>query len=896
MIRDAGIPQTKQVGLIINTLRGSAADWAVLKESSFKNVDDFKNAFMKRYWNAEQERETFLNLKYGRYEKGNRADYFLKLAKESTYLSNGFSECDTVELIAQHFPPDIRRGILNSGYRDFEDVELFLRKIDKTYTEEGSRVANGNQQRIQTTNNDRRGFQNWRQRDEARAVARDEQGQAPAAGGNENRHDMNVTTVFNSDIEPDLLVEPEVVEDIPMLPKLPCVDLDVGGCIKINALIDSGSQYNCISEECHTKIEKMGVNAPAFPTKNFEISTALKRKSCRIKKQVLLSCKIKNICFDVQFIIVPGLNRDLILGLAWFHEFKVLLKMSENILEFTKEGETVKVNIDDKSEREGLEVNEVKQLNDVSVQSGSRKQIDYYTENQRRELAFSSTGFSQKNKQNLFSLLNKYQNLFSDQPGLTNKYEHEIKLKDYSPFFQASYPVPHAYLASVRKQIQEMLDWGVIAPQQTEYVNPLVVVIKKDKSVRICLDARYLNGRMVQDHVLPPNPETILFNFEKNCCLSTMDLTSSYWQVPIRQEDQKYTGFLFEGMTYVFKVLPFGLSTSVGSFIRCLDILLGPEIGTFAIPYVDDILIFSKGAEEHLKHLNIIFRRLLEGGVTVKLRKCMFARENVKFLGHILTSETVYVDPDRIKAIREFPVPRNPKHLKSFLGICNYDRRFLENYSGMTVPLLRLLKKSTPWRWTQIEQKTFEEIKEAYLKVTVLYHPIRGARFYIQTDSSYYALGAYLFQIDPETKEKRILAFMSKTLNKNELHFGKLRKETLLSKLLLPDDMTTMKDQNELIVLARERMLTKAERRREFHDRNKKFAKFNVGDWVLVRSHPQSSAEHDKIKKFFLLYKGPYKIKNKFSNSFELVNEQDASIGVYNLFNLKKYVPRCENL
>lgn len=148
-----------------------------------------------------------------------------------------------------------------------------------------------------------------------------------------------------------------------------------------------------------------------------------------------------------------------------------------------------------------------------------------------------------------------------------------------------SYPILHVYKDEVKSQIQEMEKWRVIGLCRTEYISPLVAVKKKDESVRVCIDARYLNSQMEKDHVMPHNPNE--------------NPSSSYWQIPIRPGSQKYTSFLYEGILYVFQRLPFGLQTSLGSFIKGLEAVLGNEVGDWSIGYVDDRLIYSESPEIH---------------------------------------------------------------------------------------------------------------------------------------------------------------------------------------------------------------------------------------------------------------------------------------------------------
>lgn len=323
-----------------------------------------------------------------------------------------------------------------------------------------------------------------------------------------------------------------------------------------------------------------------------------------------------------------------------------------------------------------------------------------------------------------------------------------------------------------------MEEWNIIECRQTEYVSPLVIVRKKDGCIRVCLDARFLNNRMVKDHVNPPNPTDLLFEFTTGQVLSSVDLTASYWQIKILPEHQKYTGFSFDGHTYVFKVLPFGLSTSVGSFIRCLTKILGTETNSFVIPYVDDLLIFSKDFYTHMQHLRVVFQKFREAKITIKLSKSKFVSEKIKFLGHIISDQGVEMDPERIRAIKELPAPTNITRLRSFLGLVNYDHRFCRNFSALTVPLLRLLKKGQCWKWGQIEIEAFEGIKSAFLAVTMLKHPNVAYPFYIQTDASSFGLGAILYQTD-DSGNRNVIAYASRTLKPNELPYTVTEKELL---------------------------------------------------------------------------------------------------------------------
>jgi hypothetical protein len=151
---------------------------------------------------------------------------------------------------------------------------------------------------------------------------------------------------------------------------------------------------------------------------------------------------------------------------------------------------------------------------------------------------------------------------------------------------------------------------------------------------------------------------------------------------------------LFNGQSYTYQVLPFGLKTAVGSFCRAMNVILGPEVREFTVNYIDDLLIVSDSFEQHLEHLDKVLSRLQDAKMTINLEKSSFLQEEVRFLGHILSSNGVGTDPEKVKAIQEFPVPKTPKHLRAFLALCGYYRRFSDRYSDAVVPLTRLLRRT----------------------------------------------------------------------------------------------------------------------------------------------------------------------------------------------------------
>lgn len=771
---NAGVPECRRVNLAINALRGSASVWGDVKRAEFVDFEEFKRLFLARFWGAEKEREAYQRLQFGNYQSGSRADYFMNMLRESRYISNKIKETDVVKLLINHFPSDIKRGIVISGLHTVDEIDEYLRAVDATETNNADGRNNHNNGSRQHTN------YNWRRNgnngDRNNENSRNENNRGREHRGAETReregeNEREVATMFNTNGE-DLLEEKQIT--LRTVNEMPVIKGEVEEKL-IEILVDSGSQVTCVSKEFLETLRE-GKQLLTLPVNATTVVGALNRRSQKVSEQVFLHFKVNEVEFEVVCLVIPTLVRKVILGCDWLFKHAVVINFAEQCLKVEVEGVPQYFPfVSQEIEGEDIKIEE------VMIGEDNEKQLDYpvakcYEVEEIRKIAEKAERFKGQDKEILCELLLKNRKLFSDEPGLLNNYTHKVKLHDYSPFYVKSYPIPYKYKKEVDEQMKEMERWGVISKQPTEYVSPLVIVKKKCGSPRVCLDARFINKRMEKDHVIPPSPGELLFNFSKNQFLSTLDLTASYWQIPIDVEDRKYLGFNYQGHTYVFNVLPFGLTTSVGSFIRGLDAVLGDEVEDFVIPYVDDLLIYSPDADSHLHHLEVVCNKLSKAGMTVKLRKCCFAREQVNFLGHIITSEGLQIDPTRVSSIQNFRTPRNIKELRSFLGLVNYDRRFVEHFSYLTLGLNHLLKKNSKWFWGRKEQEVFEEIKAAFTRTMELKHPNCNVPFCLNTDASAFAIGACLYQVN-ERGERDVIAYYSRSLKGPELNYTVTEKE-----------------------------------------------------------------------------------------------------------------------
>lgn len=206
--------------------------------------------------------------------------------------------------------------------------------------------------------------------------------------------------------------------------------------------------------------------------------------------------------------------------------------------------------------------------------------------------------------------------------------------------------------------------------------------------------------------------------------------------------------------------------------------MLGPEVRAFTSNYIDDLLVSSETFSLHLEHLRQVLQRLKAGVMTVNLDKCRFVRNEVPFLGHILTPTGIKMDTDKMKSIREFPRPTKVKYLRAFLGLCNFYKRFCKNYSEYTHGIRHLLRKNARWKWGEAEERCFNVLKDKFIESVMLIHPDLTKDFVLDSDSSYFALGGVLYQ-ETTDGEIGVVAFISRSLRGPELNYTTTEKELL---------------------------------------------------------------------------------------------------------------------
>ncbi|CAK1590402.1 unnamed protein product [Parnassius mnemosyne] len=371
----------------------------------------------------------------------------------------------------------------------------------------------------------------------------------------------------------------------------------------------------------------------------------------------------------------------------------------------------------------------------------------------------------------------RYPEVFSNKLGKFNKYRVKLKLKDdVKPIFCKARPIAFALRDKVDKEITRLVDLGVLKPvSHSEYASPIVPVLKNNGSVRLCADYSVtINKQLLIEQYPLPTVHELFSRLYGGQQFSKIDLSMAYNQFLLDEESQPVTCINTHRGLFNYTRLVFGLSSAPSIFQRAMETTLSGLDGVLCL--LDDILVTDQTPGGHLKKLNIVLQRLQDAGLTVQKDKCDFFKNEVKYLGYIITKNGLQKDPEKVKAIADAPIPSDVNTLQSFLGLVNYYRNFVAGASCILSPLYDLLKKGVKWNWSTSHQQAFDKIKKCLTSDQVLTHFNSNAKIVLIVDAFPCGLGAILSQIDNEGLERPV-AFASRTLNAAEKNYSQIQKE-----------------------------------------------------------------------------------------------------------------------
>ena len=323
---------------------------------------------------------------------------------------------------------------------------------------------------------------------------------------------------------------------------------------------------------------------------------------------------------------------------------------------------------------------------------------------------------------------------------------------------------------TLREYITDLLARGVIRPSTSSCSAPVLFAPKKDGTLRLCIDYRGLNAITKKNRYPLPLIEDVIHSMRGSKIFTKLDLRDAYHNIRIAAGDEWKTAFRTKYGLFEYTCVPFGLANAPPTFQAFVDTVFGDLLYKAVVVYLDNILIYSCNEVEHQELVTDVLRRLKKNHLYAKLSKCEFHKASVEFLGHLISADGIRMDPAKVSSITEWPVPSCSRDVQAFLGLANYYRTFVSNFSNVAVPLTELLKKDVKFEWTSQHQHAFATLKRKFAEEVILAYPNPDKPFIVETDASGFALGGILSQEDSQGR-LRPIAFHSRKLSSAEHNY-----------------------------------------------------------------------------------------------------------------------------
>ena len=556
------------------------------------------------------------------------------------------------------------------------------------------------------------------------------------------------------------------------------------------ALLDSGAAVNLIHEDV---VRHLSLEASETP-EPLQILTANGKTLSIATRQVTIRYTIANVPHEDTFVVAPIGTHSLILGMPFLERTDALVKWKERTVHFPpalkpaddSQVATSKPNRSAKRKRQNsrrkqqpvMATPEPTPSPSPSKDEPTIKIVPFHALHlEKGEQVYlinvnpspvptplnsspvtSSEELAIRRREALANLPSEYhdyvESVFGEVepaqalPPHRGHVDHRIDLVDgSSPVFGPIYNLSETELKTLKEYIETSIAKGIIRPSKSPFGSPVLFTKKPDGSLRMCVDYRALNRMTIKNRYPLPLISELLDRLRQAKYFTKIDLLSAFYQLRIAQGEEWKTAFRTRYGHFEYLVMPFGLTNAPASFQAYINDILREFLDQFCVAYLDDILIYSDTYEEHVQHVRVVLEKLQKVGLHARADKCTFHQRSISFLGYIVSSEGISMDPERISTITEWPVPESVHDVQVFLGLANYYRRFIEGYSRIVLPLTNLLRKDLPFKWSPEAQTAFDAIKVTYTSAPVLCHFNPTLPIQLHTDSSGFALSGILSQL-----------------------------------------------------------------------------------------------------------------------------------------------------
>lgn len=531
-------------------------------------------------------------------------------------------------------------------------------------------------------------------------------------------------------------------------------------CIMLNkvpfsALLDSGSFSSLIDISVCRALQ-----VSCLPTSASCCNVS--GNSLRLIGKVFLSVKIQRFSWKVPFLVVDGLVTKVILGVDFFSHSQLQLNIGSRTISFNFAPDFV-ISLKPEDAPVSDEPSSHMVLNNVPLLPDMEGvKLDHLSGSQCRDV---------------MSILEQFSDVLTSKLGKTHLLTYDIFLTDTKPVRLPPYRLSPPKIKILKEHIDTMLQKGIIRPSRSSFSSPIFLVPKGDSEFRPVVDYRLLNSKIDIESVPLPEIHNCFHWFAGAKYFTSLDLNSAYHQIPLSEASKPLTAFATEWNLYEYNVVPFGIAVGAQVLTRLLDQVFGDIKFKYVYNFLDDLVIFSQTYEEHLQHITEVFSRLRSAGLTVNPSKVAFCSHQLSFLGHLVTSQGVRIDPDRTSRIRDFPAPKDAKGVARFIGMVNYFHKFIPGFADIAAPLNRLRKKGVKFLWESEQHEAFLKLKQLVANPPLLAMADFNKPFVVQTDASSLAVAAVLLQ-DTDFGRKPI-AYASRTLTEQEKKFSTYELEAL---------------------------------------------------------------------------------------------------------------------
>ena len=504
-------------------------------------------------------------------------------------------------------------------------------------------------------------------------------------------------------------------------------DLIQGKCIirecLLDVLYDSGATHSFIALDC---VERLGLPVSVLP---YDLVVLTPTNRSVVTSSVCLECAVSIMgkTFSVNLVCMPFSHLDVVLGMDWLSSNHVLLDCSKKSLTFgscdSNSPEPVSQNTESPS---------------VSSLKGGIRGC----------MVLFSSAVEEKRELSQMPVVREYPEVFPEEIcDLPPEREVEFSIDlipGASPISIAPYRMAPVELAEVKKQVEELLERRFVRPSASPWGAPVLLVKKKDGSMRMCVDYRQLNKVTVKNKYPLPRIDDLMDQLKGAMVFSKIDLRSEYHQIRVKKEDVSKTAFRTRYGHYEYLVMPFGVTNAPAIFMDYMNRIFHEYLDQFVVVFIDDILVYSKSREEHEKHLRIVLQILRERQLYAKLSKCEFWLEEVQFLGHVISKDGIAVDPSKVEIVMNWEQLTTPTEVRSFLGLAGYYRKFIEGFSRLALPLTKLTRKNQKFVWLEACDKSFQELKKRLTTAPVLILLDPSKLFIVYCDACGQGLGCVL--------------------------------------------------------------------------------------------------------------------------------------------------------